>query len=107
MHWRPATSFCRGPPIPREGWDVRSELPEERDHGIADRLMLLSSLRQAVATWRYLGNISTALLWKFYRSLGPIFFFALAGVTRRAETRTGALASRFASSCQLPLEAIG
>ena len=64
---------------------MRPELPEERDHGFADGLMLLTSLCVAVATWSYLANSSTAPLWKFYGSLGPTFFFALAGLTRRAD----------------------
>jgi hypothetical protein len=63
---------------------VRPELPEERDYGVADGVMLLTSLCVAVEIWSYLANISTTPLWKFYVGVGLTFFFALAGLTRRA-----------------------
>jgi hypothetical protein len=63
---------------------VRSEMPEERDHGIADGVMLLTSLCVAVVTWGYLAKIPGAPLWKFYGGVALSFFFALAGLTRRA-----------------------
>lgn len=63
---------------------MRPELPEERDHGVADGVMLLASLSMSVATWSYLANISTTPPWKFYGGVGLTLFFALAGLTRRA-----------------------
>jgi hypothetical protein len=66
------------------GWDVRPELAYERDHGVVDGLTLLTSLCLAVAIWGYLANASTASPWKFYGGVGLTFFFALAGLTRRA-----------------------
>jgi hypothetical protein len=63
---------------------VRPELPEERDHGVADGVMLLTSLCVAVATWSYLVDSSTAPTWKLYSGVGLTFFLALAGLTRRA-----------------------
>jgi hypothetical protein len=63
---------------------VRPELPEERNHGVADGVMLLTSLCVAVATWGHLADVSTAPRWKFYSGVGLTFFFALAGLTRRA-----------------------
>jgi hypothetical protein len=63
---------------------VRPQLPSERDHGIADGVMLLSTLCAAFVTWRYLANISAGPLWKFYCGVGLTFVLALAGLTRRA-----------------------
>jgi hypothetical protein len=63
---------------------VRPELPEERDHGVADGVMLLTSLCVAVAIWSYLADSSTAPRWKFYSGVGLTFFLAFAGLTRRA-----------------------
>ena len=68
----------------QEDGDVRPQLPSERDHGIADGVMLLSTLCAAFVTWRYLANISAGPLWKFYCGVGLTFVLALAGLTRRA-----------------------
>ena len=59
-------------------------MPEERGHGVADAVMLLTSLCVAVPASSYLANISSAPLWKFYSGVGLTFFLALAGLTRRA-----------------------
>ena len=50
------------------------ELPEERDHGVADGVMLLTSLCVAGVTWGYLAKIPSAPLWKFYGGVGLSFF---------------------------------
>jgi hypothetical protein len=84
MHRHPATAFGRGVADTAGGWDVRPELPEERDHGVADGVMLLTSLCVAVATWSYLVDSSPAPTWKLYSGVGLTFFLALAGLTRRA-----------------------
>jgi hypothetical protein len=42
MHRHPATTFCRGVADTAEGWEVRPELPEERDLGVANGVMLLT-----------------------------------------------------------------
>jgi hypothetical protein len=63
---------------------MRPELPDERDHGVADGVMLLSTLCVAVAAWSCLANLSPTALWKFYGCIGVTFFFALAGLTRRS-----------------------
>jgi hypothetical protein len=64
--------------------EVRPELPAERDHGIADGVMLLSTLCVAVVTWNYLPRISALPMWKFYCGVGVTFVLALASLTRRA-----------------------
>jgi hypothetical protein len=66
------------------GWEVNPELAYERDHGVVDGLMLLTSLCLTVAIWGYLANTFTVSIWKFYGGVGPTFLFALAGLTRRA-----------------------
>jgi hypothetical protein len=63
---------------------VKPVLGPERDHGIADSLMLLATLCVAVVTWSYLAKISTTPLWKFNVGIGLTFLFALAGLTRHA-----------------------
>ena len=63
---------------------MRAELPEGRDHGVADGVMLLTSLCVAVASWSYLANISAGPVWRIYGAVGLTFFFALAGLTRRS-----------------------
>jgi hypothetical protein len=68
----------------QEDGDVRPQLPSERDHGIADGVMLLSTLCAAFVAWRYLANISAEPRWKCYCSVGLIFVLVLAGLTRRA-----------------------
>jgi hypothetical protein len=62
---------------------VRSELPVERDYGVADGVMLLSSLCAAVALWTYFANTPSAPQWKIYAGIVPTYFFTLAGLTRR------------------------
>jgi hypothetical protein len=63
---------------------MRSELPGERDHGVADGLMLLTGVSVALATWSYFANLSTAPVWKSYGGVGLTYFLACAGLTRRA-----------------------
>jgi len=63
---------------------VKPMLPPEKDHGIADSLMLLATLCVAVVTWSYLAKNSTAPLWKFNVGIGVTSLFALAGLTRHA-----------------------
>jgi hypothetical protein len=63
---------------------VKPELPGERDHGLTDGVMLLASLCIAVMTWSSLARISAVPMWRLYCGVGPIFVFALAGLTRHA-----------------------
>jgi hypothetical protein len=63
---------------------MRAELPEERDHGVTDIVVLLANLCIAVAIWSCLADVSSAPLWKVYGGVGPTFFLTLAGLTRRS-----------------------
>jgi len=84
MFWHPAISFCRGVATAAGGGDVRPELPEERNHGVVDGVMLLTGVCVAVASWSNLADIATAPRWKVCSGVGLSLFFALAGLTRRA-----------------------
>jgi SPW repeat len=63
---------------------VTPELPEERNHGAVDGVMLLTGVCVAVASWSELASVSTTPPWKFYSGVGLTLFLALAGLTRRA-----------------------
>jgi hypothetical protein len=60
---------------------VRLERFGEREHNLADVLMLLAVVCLAVVTWSYLTTAAGVPLWKSYTSVALTVLFALAALT--------------------------
>lgn len=54
----------------------------EREHGIADLLLILAAVCAALATWSSLSNISGVPAWRSCTSVAVTLLLALAGTTR-------------------------
>lgn len=67
---------------------MRLERLGERNHGVADVVMLLAVVCLALATWSYLGDAATLPLWRSYASVALAGLLALAALTRQPHWAT-------------------
>jgi hypothetical protein len=67
---------------------VRPERFGERNHSVADVVMLLAVVCLAIVTWSHLGDAASVPLWKAYASVALAGLLALAALTRQPHWAT-------------------